>query len=144
MIWQLLVLPGWQTVTVVYSVLAEFTDVPLSSKGPESTVTGRTLVAAGGGGGVDVDPPPPPPQAVTSAATRVANKTFRQNLLKHMIDIDTGWHKGRRVGVAIKVARVTQGFEYQTVACHVHRRTADAGSADLIGMRLECGEVAAQ
>src|SRR5258707_8553509 len=57
MVWQLVVLPGTQTVTVVYSVLR------LLLLGPASTMTETTFEGfVGTGVGTTLAPPPPPPQ----------------------------------------------------------------------------------
>src|SRR6266404_1448182 len=56
MVWQLVVLPGTHTVTVVNSVLT------LRLFGPASTTTETTFEGGGGGVGVTPAPSPPPPQ----------------------------------------------------------------------------------
>src|SRR6185312_170362 len=75
--WQLVVLPGTQTVTVVNTV---FTSVePARPDGPLSTVIACTLGAepAGGEGCAPRPPPPPPPQPDSSAPTSAAAMTVR-------------------------------------------------------------------
>src|SRR5258706_11583674 len=81
--WQLVVLPGTQTVTVVYSVLT------LLLLGPASTMTETTFEAVGGTGvGTTLAPPPPPPQEtnatlespISLAATMPATLRIRVSL----------------------------------------------------------------
>src|ERR1700682_165024 len=66
MVWQLLVLPGAQTVTETKGVL---TLAKLAPEGPAATVITATLDAVGGGGGIVVPEPPPPPHAARTLST---------------------------------------------------------------------------
>src|SRR5471030_489747 len=79
MVWQLVVLPGTQTVTEVNNELMSPIGVPLT-EGPESTVMVATFEPVGGGvGGAGASEPPPPPQATTvrhRAAARPAYIAF--------------------------------------------------------------------
>src|SRR6266567_7459769 len=65
MVWHEVVLPGTQTVTVVYSVLT------LLLFGPASTMTETTFEGfVGAGVGTTLAPPPPPPQETNARLDR--------------------------------------------------------------------------
>src|ERR1019366_592440 len=65
MVWHAVVLPGMQTVTVVYRVFAVGL---LAGSGPASTMTETTFEGfVGAGVGTTLAPPPPPPPQETNA-----------------------------------------------------------------------------